>query len=246
MIHVDRRNPRAVALAAGLQGRIPDDLQIAVGGDGFLLGTVAEHGLGGVWLGLNTGRLGFLLNEPGDDVDALVDRLQRRAYTVRRLSVLATRVTVAGRVRPLRDIAINDLYIERSSNQVAHLALDVDGDRVVDHLACDGLVLATPQGSTAYAFSAGGPPIHPEIDAIVVAPICPHAPRLRPFVLHGGARVRATALDVDKRPIRAVVDGRPYERTVSVEVRLRRRALRLAWFDDEGGSTRMVRKVLLA
>jgi NAD+ kinase len=246
VIHVDAGNPKAAALAERLAGRVPEDLQIVVGGDGFLLAQVAQHGLGGVWLGLNTGRLGFLLNEPGDDVDLLVERLRRRAYTVRRLSVLDTRVVVAGRRRAHRDVAVNDLYLERSSNQVAHLALDVDGVRVVDSLACDGLVLASPLGSTAYAFSAGGPPVHPELDAIVVAPICPHAPRLRPFVLHGDARVRVVALGTDKRPIRAVVDGRPYENALSVGVRLRRRAHRLAWFDGEGGSPRMVRKVLLA
>ncbi len=246
MILVDTTNARAVLLGNQLAGRLPEDLAVVVGGDGFLLSQVAARGTQLTWLGLNTGRLGFLLNDPGDDVDALVDRIVRRSFTVRRLAMLTARIWTAGRKRPSREVAVNDLYLERSSNQVAHLAVSVDGMVVVDPLTCDGLVLATALGSTAYAFSSGGPPVHPDVDALIVAPICPHVPRLRPFVLHGDAVVKVSALSPDKRPIRAVVDGRPYEATLAVEVKLRRRALRLAWFDDEGPAARMVRKVLLS
>ena len=103
--------------------------------------------------------------------------------------------------------AINDVYVERSSGHTAHLRLSIDGTRVVESMSCDGLIVATGLGSTAYSFSAGGAPSHPLVRALNITPICSHSPRLSPFSLPAEAFVEIEVLEPKIRPARAVCDG---------------------------------------
>ncbi len=240
MIVADAANRKAMDLAEALttRGVSLGATVVVIGGDGFLLRTIRERGLGETYLGLHAGRLGFLLNDPGADPDVLAERLTTCVPTIRELPVLEA--TADGAVAT----AVNDVVFERASHATAHLALTVDGETVLDPLAADGLIVSTPQGSTAYSLSAGGPPLHPDVVAMVVTPICPHLPRLRPFVLGGNSVVTIAVRNVGRRPVRAVVDGIPLPLSESVTVRLRPGALRLAYLPGEGLSHRLVRKVL--
>lgn len=246
MIIHDPRNPIAVAHALKLAERADDvvheGITIVIGGDGFLLHTVAELGFDGVYLGLNAGRVGFLLNDM-DDTDRVIDQLQRRAWRAWTFPVLeATCQTIDGRT--MRVHAVNDIYLERASGQTAHLGLTVDGAEVVETMVCDGIIVSTALGSTAYNFSAGGPACHPTLQVLAVTPICPHLPRLSPFALPGDGHVEVTVQETDRRPVRAVADGRHIAQVEQVSIRVGDVNMALAYFDGHDFTARMVKKIL--
>ena len=243
MIVADPYNPKAQsmgdALTAVLAGRpLPDGLVVVVGGDGFLLRTIAD-------LGLNGGHLGFLLNDVDAVDDTLAEQLLQPTWSVRRFPLLEAQVERAdGSTQRLR--AINDVYLERSTGQAARMRLSIDGHEVVDGLVADGLIFATALGSTAYAFSAGGHPMHPALDALQVTPICPHLPRLTPFALPTDVRACVDVLHHAWRPVRAVADGRAIEDVVRVEVSFARgEGVRLAYLRGHDFTQQMLRKIVL-
>jgi NAD+ kinase len=159
------------------------DLGLVIGGDGTMLGVgrqMACHGL--PLIGINQGRLGFITDIPiGGYQDTLATMLQGR-YQVDDRSVLHARV--------LRDqhcvfdaLALNDVVVNRGGTSgMLELRVSVDG-RFVANQRADGLIIATPTGSTAYSLSAGGPLMHPSIGGWVMAPIAPHTLSNRPIVL---------------------------------------------------------------
>jgi NAD+ kinase len=150
--------------------------------------------------------------------------------------------TVDGQTR--RDIAVNDVYLERSTGQTARLRLTIDGHPVVESLVADGVILATALGSTAYSFSAGGAPAHPEVPILCVTPICPHLPKLSPFILPIDAVARAEVLVPDRRPVRAVADGRAVEAVAAVTVRRAAQPVRIAWFAGHDPTSTLVHKIV--
>lgn len=248
MIVYDPRNTRAretfdkllVHLPDGVPG---DDLVVVVGGDGFLLRTVAQTGFRFTYLGINAGHLGFLLNDVDDAAWGDVARqILDRTFDVHRFPLLhATTLGVNGTVE---ERAINDIYLERMTSQAAHLQLTIDGHVVVQRLVADGVVFSTALGSTAYAFSAGGPVCHPTLRMLLVAPICPHRPRLAPFALPATARARVDILDPDRRPVRAVADGRAIPDVRHVTIDYAGSEVRLATLAGHDFTSRMVRKIL--
>jgi len=249
MLVADSRNPRAVAMGEQLTALLPDDLvlpddfRIVLGGDGFLLRTVAELGLDNTYLGLNAGHLGFLLNEVSIGPE-LVHALRDRTWRVHRHRLLEARLTLADGTDKRR-LAINDIYLERSTGQAARLSLQIDGHTVIDALVADGLVFATALGSTAYAFSAGGEPVHPELEVLQVTPICPHAPRITPFALPPSARATVEVIHHEWRPVRAVADGRGVEDVVHVAVGLSEtEAVSLAYLPSHDFTHQMLRKIV--
>lgn len=247
MIIHDANNPRAVANRAELERRLPDlagapDLSVVIGGDGFMLQTCAEHGLHPTYLGLNAGNLGFLLNDI-DDWDRVADRIARRAFRVWEVPLLEAKITLTdGSI--VYDRAINDVYMERMTGQTAHLSLTLDGRMAVEKLVADGVILSTALGSTAYAFSAGGPACHPAVRTLLVTAICPHMPRLPPLVLPETARVCVEVQNPEKRPVRAVADGRDVPGVKRVELGLAAAHIRIAWFEDQDATARMIRKLV--
>jgi NAD+ kinase len=160
------------------------DCLVTLGGDGTLLrGARTLNGAGTPILGVNLGRVGFLTTASAQTLDWALDVLVRRAYaTESRLALAPFIVDKQGKSRA-EPVVLNDAVVHKGGvARVIRLRVSVDGDEVGQYSA-DGIVIATPTGSTAYALSAGGPIVVPGVDAIVVAAICPHTLAVRPLVL---------------------------------------------------------------
>lgn len=175
-----------VVRATGAEhGQCPADaeLVLALGGDGTMLRAVAEafdHGVG--VLGVNLGRVGFLAEAEVDDLDRIVDAVVTRAYSVEpRLCVSVTVSEPGG--SPWATWALNEVSISRADDgHVLDLRLEIDGEPLSE-FGADGLLVATATGSTAYSFSAGGPVIWPQVEAMCVVPVSAHALFARPLVV---------------------------------------------------------------
>ena len=163
---------------------------ITLGGDGTLLrGARSLNGARTPILGVNLGRVGFLTTASAQTLDWALDVLVRRAYaTESRLALAPFILDKQGKRRP-EPVVLNDAVVHKGGvARVIRLRVSVDGDEVGQYSA-DGIVVATPTGSTAYALSAGGPIVVPGVDAIVVAAICPHMLAVRPLVVPSQASV---------------------------------------------------------
>ncbi len=166
------------------------DCLITLGGDGTLLrGARILHGTQTPILGVNLGRVGFLTTATSQTLDWALDALVRRAYvTESRLALAPFIEDKQGRSRA-EPMVLNDAVVHKGGvARVIRLRVSVDGDEVGQYSA-DGIVVATPTGSTAYALSAGGPIVVPSVDAIVVAAICPHTLAVRPLVVPSTAAI---------------------------------------------------------
>jgi NAD+ kinase len=244
MIIADPRNPGAESLAEALvkRGVESKDIAIVIGGDGFMLQSIHEHGNDITYLGLNAGHIGFLLNDV-DDLDVVVDAIERQAWTTTGFPILEGVVhRMDGTTTRAR--ALNDLYLERASGQMARLALYIDGICVVESLSADGIVVSTALGSTAYNFSAGGPACHPSLRVLTVTPICPHRPRLPPFVLPQTSVARVEVNHPDRRPVRAVADGRDIDKVAALDIRVLPDEVQLAYLEGHDFTGCMFRKIL--
>ena len=163
---------------------------VTLGGDGTLLrGARSLNGARTPILGVNLGRVGFLTTANAQTLDWALDVLVRRAYaTESRLALAPFILDKQGKSR-LEPVVLNDAVVHKGGvARVIRLRVSVDGDEVGQYSA-DGIVVATPTGSTAYALSAGGPIVVPGVDAIVVAAICPHTLAVRPLVVPSQASV---------------------------------------------------------
>jgi NAD+ kinase len=158
------------------------EIVFALGGDGTLL-RAAElaRPYGAPLLGINLGRVGFLAEAEIHDLDQAVRDVVARAYTVdERLTLDVT--AELGEIELARSWALNEVSVEKNARErMLELLVDVDG-RPLSRYGCDGVVCATPTGSTAYAFSAGGPVVWPEVEALLLVPISAHALFSRPLV----------------------------------------------------------------
>lgn len=163
--------------------RTTADLIIACGGDGTLLQTAHRtRGSGVPILGINIGYLGFITSVPGQKVKSAMRRILEADYVISRRTALDVEVETADAMAS--GWALNDVVIARGPNP--HLiALDARiGSRRLTKYRCDGLIVATPTGSTAYSLAAGGPIVSPECSVLTVTPICPHALTNRPVVVN--------------------------------------------------------------
>lgn len=234
--------------ALGPMDEVAPDVCLVLGGDGTMLRAI--HARPGVraFFGVNCGRMGFLMNDLEGDAGAIARQVQRllvaddwRPY---RFPMLPMRGgMVAGDVAV--EHAVNDLVLERSTGQTCHLRVAVDEVTIVDRLVCDGIIVATPLGSTGYSFSAGGPASHPQLHATHLTAICPHQPRLPPLVLPESACVQVSVLETATRPAHLVVDGLRLEGAVqTLEVAGPRPSVTLGFVDAHDFTATMVRKLL--
>ena len=219
------------------------DLIVALGGDGTVLR--AAHQLAGAdvpVLGVNLGRLGFLCGTGDLEPLAAVRAALAGDGREERRSTLAVDVTLGGRESGSHD-ALNEVFIGRGAGaRAVDLEVTVDGE-LLAHWVCDGLVVATPTGSTAYALSAGGPFVAPELRAIVVVPVAPHSLVARPLVLGPDARITVTLPDPARADACVLVDGELLpcrSRLERVDVSLGAHVVRLVRLDGAGfaGSVR--------
>jgi NAD+ kinase len=183
------------------------EMVFALGGDGTLL-RAAElaRPAKAPMLGINLGKVGFLAEAEIGDLDLAVRRVVAREYTVEERLTVDVTVVCAGEM-VAQSWALNEASVEKGARErMLELRLDVDG-RPVSRYGCDGVVCATPTGSTAYAFSAGGPVVWPGVEALLVIPISAHALFSRPLVT---APTCAITLTVDPFAPPAVLccDGR--------------------------------------
>jgi NAD+ kinase len=159
------------------------DVVIVLGGDGTMLDAARRLASFKVPLiGINFGRLGFMTDIPSAQVSAVLPPMLAGYYEQERRSLLSARV-IRGRDEFFSACALNDVVVNRSGmSGMLELAVSVE-DQLMYHQRADGLILATPTGSTAYALAAGGPILHPSLAGIVLTPIAPHSLSNRPIVL---------------------------------------------------------------
>ena len=209
------------------------DIVIALGGDGFMLQTLhamLERRKPVVPVfGMNLGTVGFLMNEWRHH--GLDDRLARaKPFKVTPLQMTATGID--GRVHQLS--AINEVSLLRETRQTAKLEVSVNDRVVLSELACDGILVATPAGSTAYNLSAQGPILPLGSALLALTPISPFRPRRwRGAILPDKARIGLRVLDAGKRPVSAVADQREIREVAKVEVCMDRARELTLLFDPE-------------
>ncbi|WP_312527129.1 NAD kinase [Paracoccus sp. (in: a-proteobacteria)] len=189
------------------------DVVVALGGDGLMLSVMHQNGGLPVY-GMNRGTVGFLMNE--FDIDDLPRRIHEAEETV--INPLAmTAETVEGEI--YRGLAINEVGLLRAGSQAARLAISIDGRERLAELVCDGAILSTPAGSTAYNYSANGPILPIGSDVLALTPIAAFRPRRwRGAILPKAAKVRFDVLDPQKRPVMADADSRGVSSVLWVEV----------------------------
>ncbi len=179
---------------------------LVVGGDGTVLNTVrALDGYDLPLMGVNAGSLGFLTSVTSDEVELAFDALASGRTAISRRPLLACRIEKDGD-RKLLAYALNDCVISRgASGRIVCLEIEINGVPVTDSV-CDGLIVSTPTGSTAYSLSAGGPIMLPSTSAMVLTLICPHALGARPLVIPDSSGIVVTLLDASA-PATVSADG---------------------------------------
>jgi len=202
---------------------------IALGGDGTALtGARALAGRSGTLLPVNLGGLGFLTVAESRDLDAAVDAALAGEWPRVRRRLLSATVTRGGRTLR-RSLAMNDAVVKGAGGYAAlHLRMSALGHDL-GHLVADGLIAATAAGSTAYSLSAGGPVLDPDVEALVVTPVCAHTLGSRPLVLAPGAEIGVRLLGSFDRAM-LLLDGQEafdLQRNDRVTIRLGRTTTRL-------------------
>ncbi len=228
--------PEARAAAEHLTARYGNadpataDVVVALGGDGLMLQTLHRFmGQARPIYGMHRGSVGFLMNDYRED--GLMERLDAaQTSIVHPLLMMAT--DAAGKTHQAR--AINDVYMLRQSYQAAKLRISVDDQVRLEELVCDGVLVATPAGSTAYNLSANGPILPLNAPLLALTPISAFRPRRwRGALLPDHARVRIEVIEPDKRPVNAVADHTEFRNVIRVDVAMDR-TVDLVMLHDNG------------
>ena len=215
-------SPTALAAYTALAARYGDEplksaqVIVALGGDGFMLQTLHEtQSLGLPVYGMNCGTIGFLMNTYAED--GLEARLKAAEETgINPLAMMA----VAANGRQHHALAINEVSLLRAGPQAAKLSISVNGRERLPELVCDGALLCTPAGSTAYNYSAHGPILPMGSDVLALTAMAAFRPRRwRGALLPKTAVVRFDVLEPEKRPVMADADSRSFRNVISVEIR---------------------------
>ena len=225
------------------------ELAIVLGGDGTIL-RAAElvRGCAAPVLGINMGHVGFLAEIDRDDMDDAVRRVIARDYEVEERLALSVRVKDSAGAVIYETWALNEATVEKASRErMIEVVLEIDG-LPLSSFGCDGMVVSTPTGSTAYNFSAGGPVIWPSVEAIAVIPLSAHALFAKPLVVSPDAAVAIEMLEGTSGSGILWCDGRrSHELPPGARVVVRRssRPVRLARLHPTAFTNRLVRKFQL-
>ncbi len=225
------------------------DLVVVLGGDGTILrGAEFARSVDVPLLGVNLGHVGFLAEAERDDLDATVERIASGDYTVDERMTLHVDVCLGGEL-VASSWALNEVSVEKASRErMLETTVEVDG-RPLSSWGCDGVIISTPTGSTAYAFSAGGPVVWPQVEAILVVPNSAHALFARPLVLGPDSHLAIELKAANEGAGVLWCDGRRHVDLppgARVEVRRGRRPVRLARLTSAPFTDRLVAKFHLS
>lgn len=221
------------------------EIVMVLGGDGTILrGAEVARASHTPVLGVNLGHVGFLAESERDDLDVTIEHIVHRKYAVEERMTLDVTVTHEGDVIA-QGWALNDASVEKSARErMLEVVVEVDG-RPLSRWGGDGIVAATPTGSTAYAFSAGGPIVWPEVEALLVVPLSAHALFARPLVVSPRSVIAVELLPRNSSPGVMWCDGRRTVRIppgARIEVRRGEQAVRLARLHQAPFTDRLVAK----
>jgi NAD+ kinase len=196
------------------------DLLISIGGDGTMLDTAYKARLyDKPVVGVNLGKLGFLAEVNTDQLDLLIDEIKNKSF------VIEERMVIEGRClgHDLEKLyAINDIVIDKAGwPKMIELNIDVNGEYLTS-LVADGIITATPTGSTGYSLSAGGPVVSPGANVITISPISPHTLTMRPFILPGSDKVLIRAESLHKEILVNCDGQRVFAFTPPLEIEISR------------------------
>ncbi len=228
----DQARDALAELTARYETVAPDqaDVIVALGGDGFMLETLHRFlALDAPIFGMHRGSVGFLMN--AYTPDGLMERLEQgdlvQLHPVEMRATSFTGETITA-------LAINEVALLRETRQMAKIRITIDGVCRMEELMCDGVLVATPAGSTAYNLSAHGPILPLGTDVLALTPISAFRPRRwRGAILHQSASVRFEILEPEKRPVSAVADSVEVRGVRCVEVRENRDVTLNLLFDHE-------------
>ena len=208
---LEKETAELIGESGGLEG--PElaesvDLIAVLGGDGTMLNAMAK--LGGTSkpiAGINIGTLGFLTSCKDDEIEAFAEALRDGNYGTSRRTLISARVIREG-VEPREFIALNEAVLARGqTGRLVSLSASVNGE-LLNQYRADGLIVATPTGSTAYSLSAGGPLISPAAGVFVITPICPHTLSQRSLIVDDAAVIELSPDNTSEGPMLFTVDGR--------------------------------------
>lgn len=220
------------------------EIAIVLGGDGTIL-RAAEltHGHNIPILGINMGNVGFLAEIDRPSIERIVDGVVNRTYKGESRLVLQYALERVGSIIQA-GWALNEITIGRTDSQMVELFVQIDG-RPLSRWGCDGVIAATPTGSTAYAFSAGGPVVWPEVNAIILLPLAAHALFSRPMVISPDSTI---AIDIESTNAELSADGMrtiPVQQGDRVTISRETKSIDLVHLDEGAFTDRLVAKFKL-
>ncbi len=236
------------SLTTELDPEHPPTLVLALGGDGTILGAAeSAYAMDVPLLGINFGHMGFLAETSGETLPQVLTQVTRGEYFVDpRMTLKVVTVQPDGEI--IEDWALNEaVVLHTDMARPAEFAFAIDGQTVSTY-AADGIILATPTGSTAYAFSAGGPVVWPDTEAIVMAPLAAHGLFTRPLVVSPSSVLEVGVLAENRSAPTVWLDGRrafSAEPGSSITVTKGERPLKLVRLDQTPFSERLVTKFSL-
>jgi len=223
------------------------DMVIALGGDGYMLKLVKLMDFSPVpIMGLNYGTVGALMNRK-TSVAELIDMIRNREFKIRESKAITCEyVDLEGKSGVIT--ALNEFVLERAQPSTIRLNIFLDNQQISQYSG-DGLIVATPTGSTAYSFAAGGPILHSSISAYVLTPISPHRPvqfhsLTFPIVLPMSSLIEVDVLDENFRKVNLVMDGKLVSRISRVVIKISKKSVFLVRFLDHSFTGQLVRNII--
>ena len=210
------------------------DLLVVLGGDGTLLGIARnlKDDFKGAILGINIGNLGFLSSVDILDIDEALTKLKNDKYRIEDRMLLKADIMYESKLEEFK--ALNDIVLSRGTlSRMVKFKIYVDG-KMYTKFKGDGLIIATPTGSTAYSFSAGGPFIYPDLELITITPICPHTKSMQTIVLKGDSIIEIYAENGEEK-IFLTLDGQKaieVNQKYSVKISKYKKKVKIILFDN--------------